>query len=80
MSKFGYPSYAYRNMVHTAYYSGYTKHDYMVMFYGTYSDQVLPFFYDDPFDYTYEDEAQWKDVGGRSKAYVICERTRRVFA
>ena len=47
----------------------------MVMFYGTYMDQVLPWYYDEPYDYTYEDEGKWLDTGGKSTAYVICERT-----
>ena len=46
----------------------------MVMFYGTYMDQVLPFFYDYPYDYSYEDEGQWKDVAGKAKAYAVCQR------
>ena len=75
LTKFGYPDYGYRNIVHSSYYSGFTKHDYMVMFYGTYMDQVLPWYYDEPYDYTYEDEGKWLDTGGKSTAYVICERT-----
>ena len=46
----------------------------MVYFYGTDIIQVLPFFYDDPFDYVYENDAEWLDVGGKTNAYVICER------
>ena len=46
----------------------------MVYFYGTDIIQVLPFFYDDPYDYVYENDAEWQDVGGRTNAYVICER------
>ena len=73
-SQFGYPGYKYRNLVHQTPYKYYTKHDYLVMFYGTYADQVLPFYYDYPFDYSYENEAHWQDVPGKFKVYVVCQR------
>ena len=73
-TKFKYPSYAWRNIVHSHPYNQYTKHDYLVMFYGTYQEQVLPWYYDYPYDYHYEDDAHWQDKPGKHKAYVVCQR------